>query len=77
MGGGFRGAPVAFHVGRVGNGVAFRHRAFIHDRFAFRHHRFRFFPGFYAASYIDDDCYFARRVWTPWGWRWRRVWVCG
>ena len=76
MSGGFRGAPVAFHTGGFGNGFAFRHRGFIHDRFAFRHHRFRHFPGFFVAS-IGDDCFVARRLWTPWGWRWRRVWACG
>ncbi len=42
------------------------------------HHRFRHF-GFvapFAAYAAYDSCYVPRRVWTPWGWRWRRVYVC-
>src|SRR6266568_1399038 len=74
---GFGSAPVAFHTGHFGNSFAFRHRAFIHDRFAFRHHRFRHFPHSFFVASIGDDCFVARQVWTPWGWRWRRVWVCG
>jgi hypothetical protein len=48
-----------------------------HDR------RFRFFPSFafntyYDSSYPDyGDCWDIRRVHTPLGWRWHRVWVCG
>jgi hypothetical protein len=31
----------------------------------------------YAYAYDNDyGCYRARRVWTPYGWRWRRVNVC-
>jgi hypothetical protein len=26
---------------------------------------------------IDDGCWRIHRVPAPWGWRWRRVWVCG
>lgn len=36
--------------------------------------------GFYAApAYYGyyGGCWQVRRVVTPWGWRWRRVWVCG
>jgi hypothetical protein len=52
----------------------------------FRHHGFHrgfFGSGFgfygypYSAYYGYDGCYQVRRVPTPWGWRWRRVWVCG
>jgi hypothetical protein len=33
-------------------------------------------PGPYAA-YYGPDCYWTRhRVWTDYGWRWRRVRVC-
>jgi hypothetical protein len=47
-----------------------------------RHYRrgygFGFYPwvgfGAYAAY---DSCYRLRRVWTPYGWQWRRVNVCG
>jgi len=24
----------------------------------------------------SDSCVVVRRVWTPWGWHWRRLWVC-
>ena len=84
MRGGFHSAPVAFHPGHFGNNFAsrhnnfaFRHRGFIHDRFAFRHHRFRHFPHSFFVAAIGDDCFVVRQMWTPWGWRWRRVWVCG
>ena len=67
-------APVAFH-----NRFVVRDRFVLRDRFAFRHflpfrHRFVF-----AASpfIVDDSCTIVRRVWTPWGWRWHRVWACG
>ncbi|HZP77339.1 MAG TPA: sulfur globule protein precursor [Pseudolabrys sp.] len=29
---------------------------------------------YYGPYY--GGCYRVRRVPTPWGWRWRRVWVC-
>lgn len=38
-------------------------------------------PGYYAGPgapvYYAPGCYWARqRIWTQWGWRWRRVRVC-
>ena len=84
-GGSFAGAHFSGgHVGAWGGGFrgpafgGFRHHAFFpRDRFFFRH-RFRRFPGFFVASSFDDyGCFIPRRVWTPWGWRWRRIWVCG
>ena len=38
--------------------------------------------GYYGAPYVYGPgpyagCYRDARVWTPYGWRWRRVWVCG
>jgi hypothetical protein len=33
-------------------------------------------PG-YAYDYDYDGCYRLHRVWTPLGWRLRRVYVCG
>ena len=61
----------------INNRVALRNHVFINNRFAFRHHRFhRFARPFFVAS-VGDDCFIVRHVWTPWGWRWRRVWVCG
>jgi hypothetical protein len=71
--GGFRAGPAFAH-----RSVAFHHPGFAHNRFFFRHHRFhRFASPFFFASVVDDGCFVARPVWTPWGWRWRRIWVCG
>ncbi len=56
----------AFH-----NRFAFRHH---HHAFFFRHHRHFAFIG--APFAFGDDCVVVRRVWTPWGWHWRRIWVC-
>ncbi len=81
--GGMGGGHGGMGGGRGGLGVGGMHgfhRPFVGPgRFAFRHHRFhRFHNGFFFAS-IDDGygCVTVSRVWTPWGWRWRRVWVCG
>jgi hypothetical protein len=84
MSAGYRSAPVgAFHAGpnfrnglAVRNHFAFRNRVFINNRFAF-HHRFRHFRHRFFVASIGDDCFVVRQVWTPWGWRWRRVWACG
>jgi hypothetical protein len=49
------------------------------DRDRFR----RFFPGFGFDTYSDidvypyEDCYVLHRVWTRFGLRLRRIWVCG
>ncbi len=62
----------------VNNRFAFRNRFVFRDRFAFRHHvpfRHRFFVH-RRFAFADDDCFVVRHVWTHWGWRWRRVWVC-
>jgi hypothetical protein len=50
-----------------------------HHHFAFRHHhRFHNRFAFVGVPYASDyDCFVVRRVWTPWGWSWRRIWVCG
>ena len=31
----------------------------------------------YGPGYYAPRCYRTVRVATPYGWRWRRVWVCG
>ena len=55
---------------------AFRSR--FHDRFAFRHHFFRNRFAVVGVPFDDDDgCLSLRHVWTPWGWTWKRVWICG
>ncbi|HLH94617.1 MAG TPA: hypothetical protein VKW08_05815 [Xanthobacteraceae bacterium] len=52
------------------------------DRDRFREGRdfgfgFGFYPGYdYYAYDYGDDCYQWRRVRTPYGWHWARVWVC-
>ncbi len=74
--GGFRGGhPATFHrqafVPR--HHVLFRrHAAFPRHHVFFRHHlrHHRFFVAG-VGLYGYDSCY--RRVWTPWGWRWRRI----
>jgi len=30
-----------------------------------------------APIWLDGGCWRVYRVWTYWGWSWRRVWVCG
>ncbi len=55
------------------NRFAFRHHHH-HHAFFFRHHRHFAFIG--APFAFGDDCVVVRRVWTPWGWHWRRIWVC-
>jgi len=30
----------------------------------------------YDYGYAGPACYRVHRVWTPFGWRWHRVWVC-
>lgn len=76
---------------RFGNNFATRNNAVVnnragfnnhvrfadHDRFRHRHRFFRNRFGFSSFAFAGDDgCYAPRRVWTPWGWRWRRIWVC-
>jgi hypothetical protein len=34
------------------------------------------FAGPYDYGYGGYGCRELRRVWTPFGWRWHRVWVC-
>jgi len=76
MGGGWHGN---WGGGRFVGHPGFGHRAFFpRDRFFLRHRFARFHDGFFFASYDDGyGCVIPRRVWTPWGWRWRRIWVCG
>jgi hypothetical protein len=66
------------HMGGFHRMVAFHHvRAFRHVAF---HHRFfirRHFALIRAPIYVSDSCVRVYRVWTPWGLRLRREWVCG
>jgi hypothetical protein len=65
-GGGWGGWHHGFNRGFVGPRFGF-HRGFIGPRFGFR---------FRAAPFAFASCSQVRRVWTPFGWRWHRVWVC-
>lgn len=58
------------------NRFAFRDRDRDDRRFAFRDH-FRFRHRLVFAAVGDDGCFRVRRIWTPFGWKWRRIWVCG
>jgi hypothetical protein len=58
-------------------------RPIVHNRFVVGH-RFGHRP-FFVRRHIafvgvplvaSDSCVAIRRVWTRWGWHWRRVWVC-
>jgi len=63
----------AFH-----NGFAFHNRVAFHS-FPFHHRFFAFRRPFVFSTVVANDvgCFRVRPVWTPWGWRWRRIWVCG
>ena|SRR5258708_684155 len=52
---------------------------FIRERFVLRHPYFvrHHFALIRAPILLDDGCWRVHRVPTYWGWRWRRVWVCG
>lgn len=80
--GGHVGGMGAMHTGHFAPGHFAPHMG-VHNRFAFNHRfafRHRFFPrhhfAFVAAPIVGDGCVQVRQVWTPWGWAWRRVWVC-
>jgi hypothetical protein len=81
MGGMRGGSWGGARVGAWGGSRAWGHSRFVHNRFAFRHHRFHRNRFLFATSigfgYPYYDCYTVRRVWSPWGWTWRRIWVCG
>src|SRR5262245_25402789 len=36
-----------------------------------------YYPYAYYPYYTGYSCYRTVRVWGPYGWGWRRVWVCG
>jgi hypothetical protein len=62
----------------VGSGARFAHfhRGFGHRRFGFG---FGFGSGFWPYyAYADDygSCWRLRHVRTPYGWAWRRIYVC-
>src|SRR5579871_1886261 len=66
-----------FNGARTLNGA----RTFNGGNFAFHHHHRHFHGGVglfaFGGPYYDDyGCWRLRRVWTPWGWHWRRIYVC-
>ena len=72
--------PASAHWGGGHHMWAFHHpHFFIRERFVFRHPYFvrHHFALIQAPILIDDGCWRIHRVPTYWGWRWRRVWVCG
>jgi hypothetical protein len=76
---GFVAHNFAPHHSQFRRDFEFRHDRFFHDRFAFRHHH-RFFHNRFAfvssGFAFDDECFVVRRVRSPWGRHWRRIWVC-
>jgi hypothetical protein len=70
-GAGFSGA--GFGGARfVGGGHRFAHHGFGHRRFGFG---FGGYWPYYASGYYGS-CWRVRHVRTPYGWAWRRVYVC-
>jgi len=51
-----------------------RHRFAVHRPFV--RHRFAVHRPFVRGGFAFASCSVVRRTWTPWGWRWHRVWVC-
>lgn len=69
-------SPASAHWGHFGGyHRAFFHPVFVGHPFFYRRH-FAFIGG---PLYLDSGygCWRVRRVPTFWGWRWRRIWVCG
>ena len=62
--------PYGMHA-REFHGFAYGDRDHDRDR-----DRFEFRRGFRAYGF-GNGCMQGRRVWTPYGWTRRRVWVCG
>jgi hypothetical protein len=60
----------AFHNNRA----AFNNRFVVRNHFA--RNRFGWRRPFIRDRFAFASCSIVRRTWTPWGWRWHRVWVC-
>jgi hypothetical protein len=84
MGGGVRGGPAFGGGGMAFNRPGFTGRPGFVGRPGFAFNRGfrgrRFGPGFGwwggPLWAYTGTCWRLRHVWTPWGWRWRRIWVC-
>jgi hypothetical protein len=71
-----RGGHAGFH-GHLAPRPAFHNRfAFRHRPVFVRHHVRRHFAFVGVPLVASDSCVVVRRVWTPWGWHWKRIWVC-
>lgn len=72
MAGGATARPMGGHPGF---GHSFGHPGGFGRGFGYRGHGGRFYgPG--VGLYAYTGCWIHRRVWTPFGWRWRLVEVC-
>jgi hypothetical protein len=73
-GGGFRGAGIGLGLG-LGLGLA---SPYYYGGYGYPYgYGYGGYPYGYAGYYDDGGCYLVRRrVWTPWGWRIRRMQVC-
>ena len=74
----FNGGP-RFSSGRLNSGTRFSggNVAFNGGHFHHRHfHRGFGLFAFGGGPVWWDSCWRLRRVWTPWGWHWRRINVC-
>jgi hypothetical protein len=74
------GAAAALTVAALPTSASAQHRwggHFGHDGFGGPGISFGFGVAPYAYDYAyGPGCYRVQRVWTRWGWRIRRVWVC-
>jgi len=68
-----------FSSGRFNSGARFSGGNFAVGGGRFHHRHFRRGFGLFAfggGPVWWDSCWRLRRVWTPWGWHWRRINVC-
>jgi hypothetical protein len=71
-----RGVHAGHHGHFVPRPVVHNHFVFRHRPIFVRHHVRRHFAFVGVPVAASDSCVVVRRTWTPWGWRWKRFWVC-
>ncbi len=77
-GGGARFANAGFRHGGFGRHHRFRHFVPFAVGFGVPYYYNNYYYDDYYAGYpYDEGCYELTQVPTPYGWRWRRVYVCG
>jgi hypothetical protein len=64
---------LAFHHVRAFPHTVYRQRFFVRHPFFPRRH----FALIRAPILLGGSCWRVHHAWTPWGWRWHRMWVCG